>query len=417
MRRYAVGAGQNGVVQAVFVDTAVGVPSAWFGGLLEERPQPWAEVQLQDSSGGLVGRFDPAEWLPEAADLPHRGVHGEQLLARSGVSALLAAAGIPLYTARDAADPRIVRRPGRRTAMSPGPAFPHWYTGVRASAGCLWFAAFTLLLFSGATSAPLVVTAAAAALSGPSARLVLRGWTRRRRSVCPPVVLARISPRPAVAGEGAAQADGLPAASVRFCLHTELRVQKDDLVLKDLAGSEYWLPRRGPHAVVSLRQVSDHTGALVGIEFLGPDTQTRALLPWDQWFGGLGGHTNWAQLRQATALPVQERRLSRKASAFWPRHPVLGSRMVPVPAREARALSRFPSTAAGVSSTAIMAFGSLFSVMTGARIAEGHPWAGASAVLMGAAGALLQATPYLLHQLRSRRTLERPAPTRELPIT
>ncbi|WP_238697392.1 hypothetical protein [Streptomyces sp. E2N166] len=359
-------------------------------------PGSWGEVQLQDAEGALIGRFDVEDWLPESPVLPKRSVQGEQLLSRSGVAGLLKAAAIPLHVVRDRNDPLVA--PGSRGAvLGPGGDFPSWYWGVRAVAGGAWFAAFTIVVFSGTTAPWAILLLAATAFVAPVARLALRAWSRLRLGRHDPVVRERVSPSPAK-GVG---------ATVRFCRDTELRVQDKDLVLRDLGGQEYWFPLTGPHAVTSLVRVSDRTGAVIGAELRGPGEQVRAVLPWAVWFGGETGADGWARLRRATGLAVSERRLSGKA--IWPKGPVLGLRLLPESGRTARRMSRFPGTIAGMSSTAVMAFGSVFSVVQGLRITDSHPCVSLAAVLMGAVGLVLQGTPYAAHQLRSRLRLDRRA--------
>ncbi|MGY3203363.1 hypothetical protein [Streptomyces sp. TE5632] len=132
------------------------------------------------------------------------------------------------------------------------------------------------------------------------------------------------------------------------------------------------------------------------------------MFPWDLWFGGEDGADGWARLRRAAGLAVSERRLGGKGA--WPKGPVLGTGLLPESGRAARRTARFPGTVAGVSSTAVMAFGSFFSVVQGLRIAGPAPGPAAAAVLMGALGLVLQAVPYAIHQPRSRLLLDRPVP-------
>ncbi|MFE0175274.1 hypothetical protein ACFWZ2_23435 [Streptomyces sp. NPDC059002] len=361
----------------------------------------WGELQLQNGEGELIAALDLDDWLPESGELPKRYVQGEQLLARTGAAGLLAAAGIPLHTVRDENDPLVDRRT-RAPRLTPGSTFPVWYWTVRGAAAFVWFAAFTVLVFSGADTPWLVLVSAAAALTAPVARLALRAWTRLRLRRGVPAVVARIVPCPAP-GAG---------ATVRFRRATELRVQDRDLVLKDLAGQEHWLARRGPHAVTSLVLVRDRAGAPVGVELRGPDRQIRAVLPWDQWFGGdSAGRDGWAALQRAMGLTATERRLTGRAD--WPKGPALGLRMLPASAREARAMSRFPGTLVGVSSTAVMAVGAFFSVAQGTRLIDAHPAAAWAAMAMGGAAGLLQALPYAIHQVRSRCRLDRQARQQE----
>ncbi|GAB3172140.1 hypothetical protein [Streptomyces incanus] len=232
------------------------------------------------------------------------------------------------------------------------------------------------------------------------ARLVLRLWTRLRRGRHDPVVRERVRP-------GSARGVG---ETVRFRRDTEIRVQDRDLVLRDLGGQEYWFALSGPHAVTSLVRVEDHAGRPVGVELRGPGEQMRAVFPWDLWFGGGEGAEGWSRLRRAAGLTVSERRLGGKGA--WPRGPVLGTGLLPGSGGEARRMARFPGTVAGVSSTAVMAFGSFFSVTQGLRITDAHPGAAAAAVLMGVLGLVLQAVPYAIHQLRGRLLLDRPVPER-----
>ncbi|MFG2678238.1 hypothetical protein [Streptomyces sp. NPDC048392] len=385
--------GGTGIARAVFVD-APGEDRERVGPTL---PGSWGELQLQDRNGALIGRFDVEDWLPESSTLPKRSVRGEQLLSRSGVSYLLKTAGIPLHTVRDRNDP-LVASGGSGAVMGPGNVFPYWYWGVRAAAGSTWFAAFTAVLFSDTTAPWLILLLAATAFVAPVARLALRAWTRVRLGRHAPDVRERVGPSPAP-GVG---------ATVRFCRDTEVRVQDRDLVLRDLGGQEYWFPLTGAHAVTSLVRVSDRTGAVFGVELRGPGEQMRAVFPWDLWFAGETGADGWARLRRATGLTVSERRMNGKAA--WPRGPVPGLRVLPESGRAARRMSRFPSTIAGVSSTAVMAIGSVFSVIQGLRITEDHPGPALAAVLLGAVGLVLQGMPYAAHQLRSLLRLDRPAP-------
>ncbi|QEU97415.1 hypothetical protein CP970_18095 [Streptomyces kanamyceticus] len=392
-RRLPVGG--EGISRAVFVD--VGGPDAERMG--PPLPGTWGELQLQDSKGLLIGRVRLDDWLPEADQLPQRYVHGEQLLSRTGVAGLLAAAGIPLHTVRDADDPLVDRRTRQRVvSLAPGGVFPAWYWLTRGGAAAVWGATFTALLFSDAAAPWLVLVSAGAALTAPAARLALRAWTRLRlRRHTAPAASARITPRPTSGTR----------ATVRFCRDTELRVERHDLVLKDISGQEHRLARRGPHAVTALVLVRVRSGEPVGVELRGPDGQIRVVLPWRQWFGGDGGRDGWAALRGALALPVTERRVTGQAA--WPKGPALGLRLLPTSGRAARAVSRFPRTLVGVSSTAVMAVGSCFSVVHGVRLMDTHPAAAWTAVLMGVLATLLQAIPYVIHQQRGRFLLDRPA--------
>lgn len=383
--------GGTGITRAVFVDIP-GDDRTRMGPAL---PGSWGEIQLQDRDGALIGRFDVEDWLPESPALPRRWLQGEQLLQRAGVKALLAAADIPLHVVRDRNDPLVAR--GGGAALGPGSAFPYWYWAVRAVAGTVWFAAFTAVLFSDTEAAWAVLLLATAAFVAPVARLALRAATWWSLRHCDPVIRAHVSPAP----------DPALGATVRFCRDTVLRVQERDLVLRDLGGQEYWFPLTGPHAVTALVRVNDRTGVPLGVELRGPGEQVRAVFPWDLWFGGAAGADGWSRLRRAAGLTVSERRLSGKA--LWPKGPALGPSLLPGSGAEARRMSRFPSTIAGVSSTAVMAIGSAFSVIQGQRIAEEHPGAALAATLMGAVGLALQAAPYAAHQLRGRLRLDRPA--------
>ncbi|MBC9731533.1 hypothetical protein [Streptomyces sp. TRM68367] len=289
-------------------------------------------------------------------------------------------------------------RRGGGTSLSPGSVFPLWYWLTRAVAGFVWFALFTVIVFSETAAPWLILPLATAAFVAPVMRLALRWWTRLRLRRHSPVVRDRIRPAPT---------DGL-GATVRFRRDAELRVQDRDLVLRDVGGQEYWLPLTGPHAVTSLVLVRDRAGTALGAELRGPHEQVRAVLSWRLWFGGKNGEDGWSRLRQTTGLRFTERSLSGKAG--WPKGPTLGAQPLPESGRDARGLSRFPSTIAGVSSTAVMAFGSFFSIAQGLRIEDTHPGAGMAAILMGALGSFLQAAPYLGHQLSSRLWLDRPAP-------
>ncbi|MFE7896594.1 hypothetical protein ACFU3E_03450 [Streptomyces sp. NPDC057424] len=387
--------GDGGIARAVFIDAA---------GADKERMGPairgsWGELQLQDHGGALVGWFDMEDWLPESPALPKRSVQGEQLLSRTGVAALLKAAGIPLHVVRDRNDPLVskkTRRGGGRS-LGPGSAIPLWYWGTRAAAGLVWFALFTVIVLFDAAAPWVILPLSAAAFVAPVTRLALRGWTRLRLRRYSPSVRERIGPAP-VSGLG---------ATVRFCRDTELRVQDHDLVLRDISGQEFWLPLTGPHAVTSLVLVRDKGGTALGAELRGADEQLRAVLPWRLWFAGKNGEDGWSRLCSATGMRHTERRLSGRVG--WPKGPTLGAQLLPESRRDARSLSRFPRTIAGVSSTAVMAFGSFFSVTQGLRVEDTHPTAGMAALLMGALGGFLQAAPYLIHQLRSRLRLDRPA--------
>ncbi|MEU5597008.1 hypothetical protein [Streptomyces sp. NPDC020298] len=390
-----------GIARAVFIDTA--------GQDRGERMGPqisgsWGEVQLQDAAGALIGRFAIEDWLPESPVLPKRSVQGEQLLARTGVTYLLRSAGIPIDVVRDWQDPRVAPpapgrgwgRADRARNLGPGRAFPSWYWTTRLLAGAIWFVTFTLIVFSGSERPGLVLVSAVAAFAAPVTRLALRAWTRFRLRRYDPAVRERIGPAPAED----------TGATVRFRERAELRVQERDLVLRDLGGQEYWFPLAGPHALTSLTLVRDRAGTPIGAELRGPEDQVRAVLPWQAWFGGEGGADGWSRLRRSSRLRVSERSLSSKGR--WPKTPVLGSRPVPDSPSTARAVSRFPSTIAGVSSTAVMALGSFFSLTWGVRIEDAHPGAGVAVMILGALGAVLQATPYALHQLTSRTRLDRP---------
>ncbi|MET8447745.1 hypothetical protein [Streptomyces sp. NPDC005209] len=399
--------GPGGITRAVFVD----VPGAD-----RERMGPpvtgsWGEVQLQDRNGALLAWFDIEDWLPEAPALPKRSVRGEQLLGRTGVSALLTAAGVPLHVVRDADDPRVARGDRRRGAvrLGRGGDLPAWYWATRLVAGGVWFVAFTVVVFSGSLSPWLVLPAAVAAFVAPAARLALRLGTRMRLRRYDPVVRERVRPAPA---------DG-PGATVRFRRDTELRVQDRDLVLRYADGREYWLPLTGPHALTTLVRVRNRAGAPVGVELRGPGEELRAVLPWGPWFGGTAGAEGWAWLRAAAgAAGLRETEREPSGKAAWPKHPALGADPLPASPRAARRVSRFSGTPAGVSSTAVMALASYFSIAWGMRMPDTHPATAPAVIVLGALGAVLQAVPYLAHQLHSRLRLDRPAdPAPDRPLT
>ncbi|WP_371791027.1 hypothetical protein OG285_13055 [Streptomyces sp. NBC_01471] len=399
-RRFAVG-GTGGIARAVFIDTV--------GPDLEGHMGPpvrgsWGRIQFQNGDGGLIGYLDLDDWLPESGELPKGAVGGEQLLARTGMSALLTAAGIPLHTVRDRSDPKVAGTDSFRRSLllGPGSPFPYWYWGVRLTAGAVWLAAFTVIVLSGARTPWLILVSAVAAVLAPVARLVLRVWTRVRMRRYVPGAPSRIAPRPS-AGTG---------ATVRFCRDTELRIQDRDLVLRDLSGQEIWLPRGGPHRVASLVRVLDHTGHPLGAELRGPDGQVRAVLPWELWFGGPGGGAGWSELRRGARLPASDHRLSRRGG--WPKKFfAAGLGVLPAKAAEARGASRFPGTIAGMSSTAVMIVSPLLSVGQGLRISDTHAAAGDTAILLGFVGWFLQAAPYAVHQLESRLRLDRPIPEKK----
>ena len=391
-------AGDGGITRAVFLDAPADDMGRRMGPTVEGA---WGKVQLQDRDGVLVGTFNIEDWLPESPTMPKRWVQGEQLLDRTGVTALLKAAGIPLHVVNERNHSLLASGSRQRGAksLSPGGDFPGWYLCLRAAAFVVWFALFTLILFFETTEPWVILLLAASALVGPVSRLVVRAWTRLRLRECVPVVRERIRPAP-VEGMG---------ASVRFFRDTELRVQDRDVVLRVLGGREYWLPLTGPHALTSLVLVRDRTGQPLGVELRGPHDQVRAVLPWRLWFGGRGGADGWSSLRRTTGLAASERKLVGKAR--WPKAlGALGIDLLPDSAGTARKLSRFPSTIAGLSSTAVMGFGSYFSIAQGQWIEHEHPGAGMAAILAGVVGFVLQALPYAAHQLRSRLWLERPAP-------
>ncbi|MGW4822219.1 hypothetical protein ACWEP4_25330 [Streptomyces sp. NPDC004227] len=394
-RRFPIGDG--GITRAVFLDVP-GDDMERMGPTIEGS---WGEVQLQDHDGALIGSFNMEDWLPESPAIPKRWVKGEQLLDRTGVAALFKAAGIPVHVVTDRNDPLLASGSRLRGAksLSPGREFPRWYWSLRAVAFVVWFALFTVILFFETTEPWVILLLAATALVGPVARLVVRAWTRLRLRECVPVVRERIRPAP-VEGMG---------TTVRFCRDTELRVQDRDLVLRVLGGREYWLPLTGPHALTSLVLVRDRTGQPLGVELRGPHDQVRAVLLWRLWFGGRGGADGWSRLRRTAGLTASERKLAGKAP--WPKAlGELGTDLLPDSAGTARKLSRFPSTIVGLASTALMAFGSYFSIGQGLWIEAVHPQAAMAAILAGAVGLVLQAVPYAVHQLRSRLWLERPAP-------
>ncbi|NDZ80155.1 hypothetical protein G3I19_16840 [Streptomyces sp. SID10853] len=392
-RRFAVG-GTDGIARAVFVD-AVGPDLA--GRMGSPLPGSWGRIQFQNGDGRLIGYLDLDDWLPESGELPKGAVSGEQLLARTGMSALLTAAGIALHTVRDQSDPSVASTDSSRSGLSmgPGSSFPYWYWGVRLAAGAVWFATFTVILFSGSRAPWPILVSAVAAVLAPVARLVLRLWTCVRMRRYSPGVQAKISPHPS--GD----------ATIRFRRDTELRVQDRDLVLRDLSGQEIWLPRGGPHRVASLVRILDHTGHPLGAELRGSDGQVRAVLPWGPWFGGRGGGSAWSELQRAAGLTAGDHRLSRRAS--WPKKFfAAGLGVLPPTAAEARRVSRFPGTIAGMSSTAFIIISSLIAVAQGVWISDTHPTAGDTAALLGALGCFLQAAPYVVHQLDSRLRLDRP---------
>lgn len=397
-RRFAVG-GADGIARAVFID-AVGPDLA--GRMGSPVQGSWGKIQFQNGDGGLIGYLNLDDWLPEAGELPKGVVGGEQLLARTGMSALLTAAGIALHTVRDPSDPKVASTDSFRwgLALGPGSFFPHWYWGVRLTAGAVWFVAFSVIILSGTRAPWLILVSAVAAALAPVARLVLRLWTHIRMRRYSPRVLAKISPRPS------------GGATIRFRRDTELRIQDRDLVLRDLSGQEIWLPRGGPHRVASLSRVLDHTGRPLGAELRGLDGQIRAVLPWELWFGGPGGSGSLAELQREAGLPASDRRLSRRGS--WPKNSfAAGLGVLPATAAEARRISRFPGTIAGMSSTAVMIVSQLLSVGQGVQISDAHAAAGNTAILLGILGWFLQAAPYVVHQLNSRLRLDRPIRSEE----
>ncbi|WP_250299274.1 hypothetical protein [Streptomyces sp. A 4/2] len=398
-RRFAVG-GADGIARAVFIDVV--------GPDLEGRmgppvPGSWGKIQFQNGDGGLIGHLDLDDWLPESGELPKGAVGGEQLLVRTGMSALLSAAGIALHTVRDESDPMVASTDSFRRGLSLGPGsfFPYWYLGIRLTAGAVWFVAVSIIILSGTRAPWLILVSATAAVLAPVARLVLRLWTRVRMRRYSPRVRARISPCPS------------GGATIRFRRDTELRIQDKDLVLRDLSGQEIWLPRGGSHRVASLVRVLDHTGRPLGAELRGSDGQVRAVLPWELWFGGPGGSASWSEFQREAGLPASDHRLSRRGS--WPKKSfAAGLGVLPATAAEARRVSRFPGTIAGMSSTAVMIVSPLLSVGQGLQISDTHAAAGDTAILLGFLGWFLQAAPYVVHQLNSRLRLDRPIRSKEI---
>ncbi|MEU7488143.1 hypothetical protein [Streptomyces sp. NPDC042319] len=383
--------GKSGIVRAVLVDSQAPDVGGRVGPPI---PGGWGELLLFDASDAMVVRLRLDHWVPEADRLTVRPTDGERLLARSGAAALLKKAGIPVTTVRE-------RQQVTGPTMRVPNALPKWYAAVRGVAAAIWAVSWLLGLMLKPDAPWLLVLAAAAALAGPAAYMVVRSVSLKQKAGSEGV---RVAPAPA-------QKSG---ATVRFCTTASVYIEARDLVLVDGVGGERRLARSGAHGVSSLVLRTGHKGGeRLGVELAGPDGQVRAALPWQWWFAGSEGEQRWQELKSATGLPVEERALRKGAS--WPADPVAQADarlMRPLPGPLARSASAFPESTLGGANKWIMAVMAVFSLVGAVSLSSKPSYLITVLTLsvLALCGALL---PTLVHHMASWLRLDRPAPGQE----
>ncbi|QHC16159.1 hypothetical protein [Streptomyces sp. GF20] len=371
------------------------------------------EIRLLDPAGRPVARLLPDRWMVSG----RQEVPIDQAVERSGAGALLRAAGIPVVRASraDLAAPRESRRRELSLVLEPGPQLPWWYQALRVTAGCLWLLAISVLVIGDRSMPGWVLFAAVAAFAAPVARLLVRGVSAlRNRSAAEldPSPLVVISPRPAPA---ASEQDGA-IPTVRFVSRAMLRVFPGELSVVDQYGADARRPLAGPSAPQALVRLIGPDGHPVAVELRYATGPNETIAAWADWFGGPGGAAQWQKFRTATGLHCEDRKASGKAVKVWELARGAYSARPAPDAKHARRESRFPSSAAKGSSSALMVIGSYFSLQFATTVADDAPGIAWTSALLGVAGLLLQFAPWCWHHLRSRLYFERPV-TRKDPAS
>ncbi|MFD4985925.1 hypothetical protein [Streptomyces sp. NPDC058374] len=363
------------------------------------------EVRFLDPAGRPVARLPINRWLsPGGRRLPI-----EEQVRRSGVYALLEAAGIPVEPASqaDRAAPRESWWRELLLALDPGPTLPWWYQALRVVAGCVWFLAFSVVLFSDTALPGWVLLAAVTAFVAPVARLVIRGVTAlRNRSAArlDPPPLIEVSPCPGPPDPGAEHT----VPTRRFTSRAALRVYPGELSVVDPYGADVRRPLNGPAAPRALIRVVAADGTPVGVHLRYASGADEPVVAWADWFGGPGGDQAWHRFRKAVKLPCEDHKVSAKALSGPSLIRGPGA-VIPSPdPKQARRAALFPPSAAGVSSTAVTGLGSYLSVQMATTVVDDAPGIARLAVLLGLSGLLLQFAPWCWHHLRSRLYFERP---------
>ncbi|MCX5204953.1 hypothetical protein OG897_26295 [Streptomyces sp. NBC_00237] len=395
-REFPVGPG--GITRAVHIDI--------LGPEAAKRMPPsgsWGAIEFQRADGSRVLRVPLGEWLPEVSSLTAR-VGGRELLELTGAADLLRELRVPVVTVRSFEDPALENSAtGPGTDLCVSAVLPVWHHAVRA--GQLgWFALMAVALIAPGTQS----------WSGPLAGLFLLSYTgtdlffwakgkRQQRGELPGVILKL---RPEAAHHH--------AVSRRFSEVSALYVLADDIVVRDSTGRERWFARAGTHAVTRVVRREPtrpatprgpEPGRPLAVELRGPGGITRAVLPWEWWFGGDEGERNWQALAAAVGDAATEtapadraddrdrhRGLDRRDSAF----------LAPLKPRTARSLTGFQSSVVkNVSPQAVYVF-LLFTLLLG------HTAAGPLTTGVAIAALLAALLPAVADSATSRLALDRP---------
>jgi hypothetical protein len=369
----------------------------------------WGVLYFQDSAGRCVLRVPLRAWLPEAFVLDVRPISGAQLLALTGAQELLKVAGIPLEVATSLDDPLLAKSRGgvEPTAEFADP-LPGWFSWARGVA----MIALLIGLFVGAAlwhSAPwLSVLGAAGALAFPIVEAALRMPAAIREKRQRPESIVQFSPcPPANAG-----------ASVRFIETAAIRLYGNDLVVVSSVGHERWLPRKGAHSIAKIvRVVGRGSSDPLGVELRDTEGNVRAALPWQWWFSGPHGESNWGDFTAALARPVIDREVKMvQGAAQWPLDQVAKADvklMAPLEARIARETTSFYESVARDSTVMVVSAFSLAMLGGGFAMVREHAVTGIVTMALSGLAFLGLVGPVIARQLRSRLRLDRPAPGQE----
>ncbi|MFD5023985.1 hypothetical protein [Streptomyces sp. NPDC058373] len=195
---------------------------------------------------------------------------------------------------------------------------------------------------------------------------------------------------------------------MRFVSRAVLRVFPGELSVVDQYGADARRPLTGPSAPLALVRLVGPDDRPVAVELRYTTGPNETIAAWADWFAGPGGMTQWQEFCTATGLRCEDRKASGKAIERWGLARSAYSARPAPDAKYARRESRFPSSAAKNSSSALTAIGSFFSLQFATTVTDDAPGIARLAVQLGVTGLLLQFAPWCWHHLRSRLYFERP---------
>ncbi len=287
-------------------------------------------LDLRDENGRVLARFPRLSWKPESWVDESVHLAGE---AADDASAFAAATGLPVTGSSQTGSAGRPRRGtpvtrseaaftgrhkgGNVPVVSYGTVLPAWFLIARSllsmvPAGVLIaFAVFDISHGTGKTLGhgfastgtyrALALTWASAVLAQPLLAGVLFArawWLDRAGTRALPAASAVLAPHPS------------GVTTRRFLRTASLRVFPGDLVVTEEGGEERWLPRSGPTGIAGLTRVTAK-GKPDRLELRTADGRPRAVLPWEDWFAGVGGEEALAEFATGAGLPLGEVAASR----------------------------------------------------------------------------------------------------------